>query len=183
MPQEANFDDIVMEQVLGEPANILLEQFDAFLDVHLGQLVDLQAGQFPAGLVQSVEFLLLLHFRGDVPAQADELVNLAGSVGDGRDIQFEVLIIAAVEASDDRLADERGMKRTEIGAQNVGMIEGLVKILAPHGPGTAFLEGRIGPKNAQVRLHDGHAFAEDFENVIILKPQGRIDPGRGEHQR
>ena len=74
--EEANFDDVVMQQVLGEPANILLEQLDAFLDAHLGQLFDLQAGQFAAGLVQGVELLLLLHLGGDVPAQADELVNL-----------------------------------------------------------------------------------------------------------
>ena len=59
-----------MEQVLGEPANILLEQLDPFLDAHFGQLLDLQIGQLPAGLVQGVELVLLLDFRGDVPAQA-----------------------------------------------------------------------------------------------------------------
>ena len=70
--EQADLDDVVVQQVAGEPADVELEQLDAFLDAHLGKLIRRQGGQFPAGLVQGVELLLLLHLGGDVAAQDDE---------------------------------------------------------------------------------------------------------------
>ena len=75
--EQADLDHVVVQQVVREAADVQLEQLDALLDAHLGQLIRGQGGQLRPGLVQGVELLLLLHLRRDVAGQADELPDLA----------------------------------------------------------------------------------------------------------
>ena len=96
--------------------------------------------------------------------------------------KFEVSIVAKLQAGDDGFADERGVKGTEVGAEDFGIVEGLVKALALAGAAAPSFEGGVGPGNVQVRQHDGDAFAEHLENEVILKLQGRFALVGGKHR-
>src|SRR5205807_170095 len=47
---ETNFDDIIMEEIVCQAANVELEQLDALFNAHLGELIGTQSSQLAAGL-------------------------------------------------------------------------------------------------------------------------------------
>ena len=57
--EQADFDHVVMQEIVRQVADVVLEHLDALLVAQIG----LQARQLPAGLMESVELLLLLDFR------------------------------------------------------------------------------------------------------------------------
>src|SRR6516162_624574 len=104
-----------MQEVMRQSADVVLEDFDALLGADLLDLVGMERRQFPAGLVERVELLLLLHLGGDVSAEHNELVHLARFVYEGRHTQVEVTIAGKSQAGGGSYAGERGAERSRIG--------------------------------------------------------------------
>lgn len=167
--EQADLDDIVMQQVAGETANVLLEQLDAIGDAHVGEMISRQGGQFAAGPVQRVELLLLLHERGDITAQGEEQGFRAIRLAYGRDVQVDDPAIAAMQPGSHGLRRIRGgVKEAGIGGDQAGAAQRLVKIAAGRGSAAPRLECRIGPAHTQVGIDHGHAIGQRGEDVLRL---------------
>ena len=125
----------------------------------------MRAEQFAAGLVQGVELLLLLHLGGDVPAKADELLDLSAHVLHGREVQLDVAVIAAVEPGGGPLAGQGRVKGTVVGAEDLRRAERVVEAPARDGAAAPALERGVGPEDAQVGTDHRHPVGQRFENA------------------
>ena len=76
--EQADFDDVEVQQVLGVVQDVRLEQLDALFDRHLREFVGRQVGQLDAGLVDGGQLLLLQHLGGDVADGDDQVLRRAG---------------------------------------------------------------------------------------------------------
>ena len=108
-----------------------------------------------------------------------KLLHLAVGIGDGRDAQFQVAIVAAAQTGRDGFADQGGMEGAEIWAEYFGIAESFVESSALDGTVTPVFEGGIGPDDVQIGLHHGHAFAQHFENEVGLQQRADPLPGLG----
>ena len=99
--EQADLDDLVMEQVAGEPADVELEQVDAFGHTHVGEEFRGQGGELPAGLVQGRQLVLLLHAGSDVTG-LNQQQHLAAGFGQRSDLDLEVAFPLAAQAGDGR---------------------------------------------------------------------------------
>ena len=70
--EEADLDDLVMQQVPRQAADIAAQQVDALVHAQLGHLHGVEGGEFAAGPVQRVELLLLEDGRRRVVTKGDE---------------------------------------------------------------------------------------------------------------
>jgi len=111
-----------------------------------------QGGQFGAGPVQGVQFLLLMDLGGDVAAQADELVDTAAGSRDGSNVQFQVTVLGTVQAGRDRLAGQGSVERRIIGPQGFRRAQGFVETSAAGRAAAPVLEGGVGPGNPQLGM-------------------------------
>src|SRR5262249_34823077 len=152
---------------------------DPLLDAHFGELFGVQGGQFPAGLVQGVQFLLVLDLGGHVAAEADELGDFAVQVADRGDVEFDVAVIAAVEGGSNGFAGQGGVEGTVIRAEDLGGTERLVETAAAGGSPAPFLEGGVGPDDAEVGVDQGHPVGQGFQDVLGLEQVGGPLPGAG----
>src|SRR5262249_34556871 len=79
-----------------------------------------------------------------------------------------------------RFASQGGVEGAVVRAENFGRAEGLVETAAAPRAAAPFLEGRVGPGDAQVGVDQGHAVGEHIEDVIGLEqgagsfPDGRV---------
>src|SRR5579871_697054 len=174
--EQANFDDIVVEQIMREPADVELEHFNSFFHAHLRKLIGTQVGQLSAGLVQGIEFLLLLHFRSDVPGQADQLADLIFSIVNGGNVQVEVAVIVAMKPGGDRFAGQGAVEGTVVWPQDLRGTEGLVKASAEQGTIAPLFERPVGPGDPQVCVDHRHTVRKSFEDALSLKEVFGLGP-------
>src|SRR5438105_4250039 len=132
---------------MGEPANILLEEFDSFLHVQVGKLTGAQGSQDAASLVESIKLLLLLGFRCDVAAQGDQMRDPAG-VGSSRhrsNVQLQIVIVAAVKARGNSLAGKGCLEGREFRPEIVRRVKNVVDAAAGGMAAVPAVKRRIGP--------------------------------------
>src|SRR5262249_31379166 len=126
-------------------------------------------GQFTAGLVQGVEFLLLPDQGGDVAAQDEEQIFSVIWITYGRYVQVEVAAAAAGQArGNDQGGGQGGAKGTGFGADDIRGAEGLVEVAAARRAAAPRLEDRVGPTHTPVGIDHGHAVGQGGEDVLRL---------------
>ncbi len=173
-----------MEQVVGEAADVFLEQLDALRHAHLGELFRREAGQRPAGLVQRVELLPLFDGVGHVAGQDEQHRPGAGGLLQRRDVQVDEAVAAADETGGDGQrrgaglalngADgEGGVKRAVLRPEQLRRAEGLVKAAADDIAAAPGLEGGVGPADLEVEIDQGDAFRHGVEDALRQQEAAR----------
>jgi hypothetical protein len=95
--QQANLDDVEVQQILGEVQDVGLEQVDPLVDRHVGDDIRRQVGQLHAGLVDGGQLLLLQHLAGHVADGDDQVVRRLSRLEHRRGMHLIILIVAGAK--------------------------------------------------------------------------------------
>ena len=131
--QQADLDHVEVQQVAGEVQDVRLQQLDAVLDRHVGDLVGRQIGQFHAGLVDGRHLLLLVDLVGHVADGDDQVPRRAARLADRRGMDVVVAVLAAAERGTGGLAGGQGrVEGAEVGAEDLRAAQDGVEVRADH---------------------------------------------------
>ena len=91
--EQANLDDVEVQQVLREVQDVRLQQLDPLFDRHLRHFVGRQVGQLDAGLMNGRQLLLLQHFVGHVANRDDQMLRRLAGVDHRRRVHRIVAVV------------------------------------------------------------------------------------------
>src|SRR5262245_51087367 len=74
-----------------------------------------------------------------------------------------------MEAGADGSAGQSGVEGAVVGTEDFRRTEHFVKAASLDGPAAPLLERRVGPRDTQVRIDDGDAFAQDLQDAVGLE--------------
>lgn len=167
--QQADLDNIEVQQVLRIVQDVRLEQFDPFFDRHLRQFGGREVGQLDAGAVNRGELLLLQHLFGNVADGDDQAA--AAFVLQAGGMNVEVAAGFGAERGVARRTDVLGrMERAVIGSENLRAAEGRVKVgsgavvLAAPGPKLG-----VRPDDVVIAVEQRDAVGDLFEHPLVLQ--------------
>ena len=102
--EQADLDHVEMQQIAGEVQDVRLQQLDAVLDRHVGDLGGRQIGQFEARLMDRRHLLLLMDLVGHVADVDDQMPRRTAHLADGGGMNVVVAVVAAAERGTGGLA-------------------------------------------------------------------------------
>ena len=175
--EHADFDDVVMQHVLRAVQDIRLQQLDPLVDRHLGDFVGREVGQLDAGLVDRRELLLLQHLVGHVANRDDQVLRRTAAVDHRRGMHAHVAILKTAQRRSARPAGgQRGVERTEVGAEDLGRAHHLVEVGADDvvaaGP---LAQPAVAPEDRVVAVKQHDAVGHALQDALVLHEPGDVD--------
>ncbi len=169
--QQADLDDVEMQQVLGEVQDVRLQQLDALLDRHHRQFVGHQVGQFHAGLVDGGQLLLLQHLRRHVAHRDDQVLRRRLVLENRGGVHLEVAVVARAQRRVAGAAGgQRRVERTEVGPEDLGAAQHGVKIRADDAVALGPLaQPAVAPDDRVLGIEHDDAVGHAFQDALVLQ--------------
>ncbi len=161
---------IVFEQVVHVAQDLLLQQRDSLLDVHAGDRLSVELHEIAAREVDRVDLLLHAPRRRDIPHHGSDLREMVFLVADGRDGNFEEMLVLNGEA--EAAGPMVGGLVLLVLVQLLGCLHAYVADLL-HQLQRESLHLRVRPDQSALRVDDTDALADRFENHGRLLVYGR----------
>ena len=162
--EQPDLDDVELQQILGVVEDVALEEFDPFLDRHVGQFGRCEIGELLARLMNGSKFLLLEDRVGDIANRR----HGDRSVCAGRCLQMEVTVVGRPQRGACRAA--RGDRHAEgagVGPEYFRAVECLKKVeAAERSLAAPSRQTTVGPD-------DGVVFADQRDAIREVLQDGR----------
>ena len=186
--EQADLDDVELQQILRVVQDVAFEEIDPLLDRHVGQFGRRQIGEFLSGLVDGREFLLLEDGVRDVPYRGDRDGWDVG-VGAGRSLQMKISVVGGLQRGGRRAArGDRHVERAGFRAHSFRAVERLEEVEAAQiGLAAPGCEETVGPDDRVVSADEGDAVWKVFQDASGVALPGQAVLRRGwdwiRHQR
>ena len=97
--EHADFDDVVLQNILRAMQDVGSQQLDSLFDGHLRDFVGREVGQLDAGLVNRGELLLLQDFVGHFANRDDQMLRRAFGIDHRGGVNSHVAVLETAQAS------------------------------------------------------------------------------------
>ena len=160
--EQSDLDDVELQQILGVVEDVALEEFDPFLDRHIGQFGRCEIGELLARLMNGSKFLLLEDRVGDIANRR----HGDRSVCAGRGLQMEVAVVGRSQRRACRAArSDRHAEGAGVGSEYFRAVECLKKVEAvERGLAAPFRQTTVGPDDGVVCADQRDAIREVLQD-------------------
>ena len=174
--EQADLDHAEMQQIAGEVQDVRLQQLDAVLHRHVGDLGGREIGQFQARLMDRRHLLLLVHLVGHVADVDDQVLRRLARLAHRGGMDVIVVVVAAAERGTGGLAGRQGgVEGAEVGAEDLRAAQHRVEIRPDHAAALRpFRQPPVAPDNQVVAVQQDDAVGHAFENMLVLQQPAKL---------